>query len=189
MIEKYDLQGFGAELENLWTDNTEDGASLRELAREFNQNLLRSAMEGANLDLLEGEVANTYRLLIDDDVSPADRTDARRRLQRADIDVDQLKADFVSRQAIHTFLTKVRNVTHTTEDTDPVETVIANLQRLKNRVVRVTDTKLAALGDAGHLTIGTYRVIVDIQILCEDCGQQYPFEDLLSERACGCRDS
>jgi hypothetical protein len=54
--------------------------------------------------VLEGEVEHTYHLLTDDEVSSGDRRRAERRLERQGIDIDTLRSDFVSYQAIRMYL-------------------------------------------------------------------------------------
>lgn len=63
-------------------------------------------MEAEGAQLLDGEVENTYRLPTDEDVSEADRTRARRCLEPDWVDVESVVHNFVSFQAIRTFLTK-----------------------------------------------------------------------------------
>jgi hypothetical protein len=80
LINEYDLQGLGPELEQLWTAD-ENRRSLRELADYFNNRLLETAVEDADMQFLDGELKNSYRLLTDDEVSSADRMRIRRRLK------------------------------------------------------------------------------------------------------------
>lgn len=137
-----------------------------------------------NLFECDGEVENTYRLLTDNDVSTGIQTQARRRLERARVNVDQLETEFVSRQAIHTSLTKVREVSYTTDESDPVETEDTNSRRLKRRMTTMTNGKLAHLRDAAHITLGEFELLLDMRVLCEDCGVQYQVSDLLERKTC-----
>lgn len=95
MAADYDLSGEAERLGEYWTRDDER-YSLRELAVHFNYRLLRAAMERAGLNPLDGEVENTYHLLTDEEVSQGMSTQAHNRLQKHDIDVDQLQSDFVS---------------------------------------------------------------------------------------------
>jgi hypothetical protein len=105
LIDGYDLgPEYGAELEAAWTDDGVERKSLRDLAEEFNRKLLAAAMSGAGMSTLDGEVDNIFRLLTEDDVTAGTRTDARSRLERNGIDVDQLERDFVTYQAIRLFV-------------------------------------------------------------------------------------
>ena len=62
-----------------------------------------------------------------------------RRLERASVDVDQLEIDFVSRQAVHTYLTAVHGVTDTADESDPIEREATNIRRLKRWLATITN--------------------------------------------------
>lgn len=187
LIEDRDLEGMGEDLERRWTGEADTQNSLRELADYFNRHLLRVAMTDADSAPLDGEVENVYRLLADDDVSRGTRTETRRRLERAGVDVEQLESDFVSRQAIHTYLRKARGVEPATDDADQVDKEVERIQKLLTRTNAVVESKLDALDSADHVDFGSVSVTVDLQVFCEDCGVQYSISDLRSNRTCGCR--
>jgi DNA-binding transcriptional ArsR family regulator len=105
----YDLLAEAERLEEYWTRDVER-YSLRDLAAHFNHHLLRAAMERAGLSSLNGEIENTYRLLTDDDVSRGMRTQARNRLQKQGIDVEQLQSDFVSYGTVRRHLKRCLDV-------------------------------------------------------------------------------
>jgi len=134
LIDEYDLQGLGAELEELWTAE-EDRKSLRELASYFNRQLLEQSLEEANVQYLDGEIENTYRLLTDDEVSSTESTRVRRRLERDGVDVDALENDFVTYQAIRSYLKDHRSAEYTPAETDPLEREATNVQKLRGRMV------------------------------------------------------
>ena len=186
LIDEYGFDELGERIEDYWLDDTEDRYSLRELAEYVNQQLLRTVMYNAGMDPLDGEVENMYRLLTDDDISTGTWTQARRRLQRAGIDVEQLDADFVSRQAVHTYLTSDRGVTYPANEGDPVDREATNIRRLKRRMTTITSGKLEQLQETDQLALGEFDVLLDLRVLCEDCGTQYQLSDLLDARACEC---
>lgn len=186
LLDMYDLDDLGERIEDYWLDDTDNRYSLRELAEYINQQLLRTVMREAGMDPLKGEVENIYRLLTDDDISTGTYTQACRRLERAGVDVDQLDADFVSRQAVHTYLTSVRGVTYSTEDSDPVKDEATNVRRLQRRMTTMTTGKLSRLQNAGHITLGEFELLLDMRVLCKDCGTQYQVSDLLEKRTCEC---
>lgn len=187
LIDEYDLQGLGAELEQLWTAE-ENRKSLRELARYFNQQLLGRALEEADVQYLEGEIENTYRLLTDDEVSSAESTRVQRRLERDGVDVDELKSDFVTYQAIRSYLKDHRGAEYTPAETDPLEREATNVQKLRGRTVSVTEGKLEQFRDNDELTLGEFRMLVDIQVVCEDCNTQFDVLELLDRGGCNCTD-
>ena len=112
------------------------------------------------MNSLEGEIENTYRLLTDDDVSTGTQTQAQRRLSRAGVDVSQLESDFVSRQAVHTYLTKDRGVSYSPSKGDPLERETENIQRLKRRMTTITESKIAQLRNSDQLTIGEFETFI-----------------------------
>jgi len=185
LLEEYELDGFGDELERRWTA-TEDRYSLRQLARLFNEQLLEAALRQEDSQPLDGEAENLYRLLTADEVSSADRTRARRQLERAGVDSEQLEQDFVTYQAIRTYLKSHRNAEYTPDETDPLERETTNLQQLRGRTVSVTEGKLRQLADSDALKLGEFRTIVDIQVVCEDCNTQYDAVELLERGGCDC---
>lgn len=184
LIEEYDLDSMGDELERLWTAE-EDRQSLRQLATYFNQRLLKCALKQADVRPLDGEVENTYRLLTDD-AENTDRTRIRRRLERDGLDVKALETDFVTYQAIRTYLQKHRGAEYTPDETDPIEREIANVERLRGRVDSVTGGKLEQLRSGGHLDIGPFRTLVDVRVVCEECNTQFDVVDLLERGHCEC---
>ena len=74
LIDEYDLSGMDEQLIDSWTSDGDEHRSLRDLTVSFNRELLRTAMDDAGMTTLDGEVANTYRLLTADDVSTGVRT-------------------------------------------------------------------------------------------------------------------
>ena len=185
LIDKYDLQGLGAELEQLWTAK-EDRKSLRELATDFNQQILQRALEESNVQYLDGEVENTYRLLTDDQVSSAESTRVQRRLERDGVDVDELESDFVTYQAIRSYLKDHRGAEYTPSETDPLEREVTNVQKLRGRMVSVTEGKLEQLQANDELTLGNFQTLVDIRVVCEDCNTLYDVVELLENGGCDC---
>jgi hypothetical protein len=185
LIDEYELTGLGSELERRWTAD-EDRMSLRELATFFNQKLLAEALDETDERPLRGELEHLYRLLVNDEESTAEQTRARRRLKRAGVDVESLRGDFVSYQAIRTYLKRDRSAESPTDETDPLERAEESLQRLQGRTVTVAESKLEQLQDGGHLTLGDTRTTVDIRVMCETCGGQYTLRELFDQGGCNC---
>jgi hypothetical protein len=185
-IERYNLQGIGPQMQELWTtDEGDQRKSLRELAEFFNQRMLQSALEQNDVQPLEGEVENMYRLLQGDGVSKGEQTRTRRRLERDGVDVDQLKEDFVSYQAMRTYLTKYSGEEYN-NDTDPHESATETIQQLQSRVRNIAESKLGQLKSGGHISLGEFRVIISVRIFCEKCQTQKDIISLLSEGGCEC---
>jgi hypothetical protein len=187
VLAEYGLDDLHAELPDLWLGGGGEPMSLRKLETHINVALLRQSMEEAGIDPLEGEAENAYRLLTDDEVSVGVRTQQRNRLERAGVDVDTLDDDFVTHQAVHTYLTDVLGVSKDrTDDTDPVEKHEQRIQRLRSRTEVVTENSLSELTGAGDITLGEHNVVVDLQVYCRDCGSQYDTSTLFRQGGCDC---
>lgn len=187
LISEYDLDGFGDRLERLWTADDERRKSLRDLADLFNRELLESAMTSAGMSTIDGEVSNLYRLLTDDDVSSGMRTEARARLERNGVDADRLERDFVTYQAIRSYLTEYRDAEYEpSSEAEQVEKVLESVRRLRARLRSITEGGLDRLRSTDRITLGEFRLFIDVDVLCEDCGAQYSVVDLLERGGCNC---
>jgi len=186
LIKAYSLDGFGDKLEALWTAEGDERRSLRDLADRFNRRLLRTKLNKQTSTPLEGEIKSIYQALTDNDVSAADASRVRRRLKRQDIDVGALEDDFVTYQAIRTYLQEYRGAEYSGGREDPIEGVKQDLQRLQGRTETVTKSKLEQLQAADELVTGCLNVIVETGVICEDCGTQYTVDELLEQRECEC---
>ncbi|MFP9190190.1 rod-determining factor RdfA [Natronosalvus vescus] len=190
LVETYDLESLGEELEHRWLGEGYERESLRTLATRFNERLLDERMNRAGLSPLDGEVENTHRLLTDDDVSAGMRIQAERELERAGIDVDTLRTEFVSHQAVHTYLTSDRGAEKPSERTsleDRLERDADSIQRLSSRLTAVTEDTIARYSETDALESGSVSVLVDVNVLCEDCGEQYDVGTFLERGGCRCR--
>lgn len=187
VIEAYGLDGFGDRLERSWQGEGEPRRSLRELADHLNREVLAAAMRDAGLRPLDGEVENMYRLLTDDDVSGGQRAEAEAKLERADLDLEELRGDFVSHQAVHTYLTKLRDAEPpSTDEGDRSSSALDTVERTKGRLASVVDGTLTSLRNRDELALGSFDVIVTAQVYCEDCETQYEAAELLERGACDC---
>jgi hypothetical protein len=186
LIRDYGLgEDFGDYLERRWTGESGERLSLRDLADLFNRRLLEAAMRENGMSPLAGEVENIYELLTDEDVSSADRTRSRRRLEREGVDVSQVTDDFVSYQAIRTYL-KDRGAEYSGRD-DRAAAAASTIQQLRSRTATITESKLEQLREGDELDLGQFRVMVDVRVVCEDCGAQYDVTELLDRGGCDCR--
>ncbi|WP_353633892.1 rod-determining factor RdfA [Halobacterium sp. NMX12-1] len=188
LLDEYDLDGVGAELEARWTATGDDHWSLRDLATTFNRELVRERLYDAGMRPSEAEVADVVRSLTGDDTGAAEQTQLRRRLEREGIDVDDLTGDLVTYQAVRSYLKDYRGAEYERDTGDRLETVADAVQKLRGRLVSVTETKLDGLRNTSRLTLGEFRVMVDVQILCTECQSQYGVSELLTAGGCDCDD-
>ncbi|MFT4921132.1 MAG: hypothetical protein ACI8XM_000327 [Haloarculaceae archaeon] len=187
LIHKYGLDGFGAELEQMWTGETGDQYSVRDLAEQFNKKLLSKAIEREEMRPLQGEVDNLYRLLTESDVSGGDRTEAYTRLEQSGVNIDDLEDDFVSHQSVYRYLTKHRGVEHTEDDHEnAVESGEQTIQRLRKRTEIITESTIERFANGEYLDIEEFDVLVDVQVICHSCGKSYDVTELLSNGGCDC---
>lgn len=187
LIEKYELEGLGEELEHRWT-RSEDRQGLRQLEEYVNHRVLRAALTAAGDDPLEGEVEHLYRLLTDD-VSSAVRTQVRHQLEEKGIDADSLENDFVSYQSIYTYLVNEQDAEppdETPSEKKAIEGKHETIQRLKTRLNKVTTRSLGELRNAAHLTLGEFSVLITIRVHCLDCDTRQSVSELLTQGGCQC---
>lgn len=183
----YDLTGLGEELAERWTDDSGDRQSLRDLADFFNRRVLAAAIQDADGQPVRGEIENLYRLLTR--AESGARAQAVAKLSRMGVDVESVDDDFVSHQAIHTYLTEYRGVTMPdTGETggNPVDKRAATIERLRNRLVSVTQRSLEDLRDAGHISLESFDVLVGVTVYCGECETAHDVGGLLEERGCEC---
>lgn len=186
LIDQYGLEGVGDELEAMWTD-PDSGESLRSLADWFNERLLRTALLEAGVDTLSEDVSHLYAVLSGETGSRGERTQIERRLQRDGVDVASLTDAFVSYGAIRSYLVDHRDASAPSAPPGPDREGAANtIEGLRQRTTSVTADKLERLRETGELDVGTHRVLVDVQVLCESCGKQYEVTRLLESGACDC---
>jgi predicted transcriptional regulator len=187
LIEQYGLDGAGERLERRWTSAGDDRASLRELADEFNRELLTAALDDAGRNPVEQDVETTYQVLTGEDVSEGSRTQKRLELSRDGVDVESLQADFVSHQAVHTYLTDYRGVERD-DDRDQLQQDVETLRRLQSRVASVTADAVERSANTGRIDAGSTDVLVNVRVFCEDCGADYDAVELLERGGCDCGD-
>lgn len=188
LIEDYGLEDFGAELEARWTASGAERMSLRDLATMFNKRLLEQQMLDAGMNALESNVESTYQNLTDDDVSTGIRTDTRNQLERNDIDVDALLSDFVTYQAIRSYLKEWRGAAYEgPSDEEKIQKDLDSIQRLFTRAMSVTEDRIEKLRDSGRFDLGEFEVLFDTQVLCQECGAQYTVAELFEQQGCDCQ--
>lgn len=188
LIDNYDLgEEFGDRLQRLWTADGDHRMSLRDLAGLFNERVLEAAMTNAGMRPIDGEIENLYRLLTADEVSSGNRTEARQRLEENGIDTDELESDFVSYQAVRSYLQEYRDATYDRDrGPDRPEKAVQTIHRLQSRTQSVTEKTLNQLDSADDISVGDYRVFVSVNILCGDCNTQYGLNELISSGGCEC---
>jgi Flp pilus assembly secretin CpaC len=172
--------------ERLVERRTETDASLRDLERFFNCEVLAAAMRAAGMELLDGEATNVYRLLTAEDVSHAARTEARDRLTRAGVDVDAVTDDFVTYGTIRTHLRKCAGVETGREAAVDAGAVSETVFTLFGRSEAVAERELSRLAETDEFDAGTLTVSLTARVACEACGEEYGLRRLLERGGCDC---
>ncbi len=107
VIDQYELDGMGSQLETAWIGESGERTSLRDLADEFNRAVLEATLRKAGASPPNFEVMGMYEAL--QAGTGPEATRARRKLEREGIDPDSVSRSFVTHQAVHTYLTKERD--------------------------------------------------------------------------------
>ncbi|PAU82929.1 hypothetical protein CK500_12435 [Halorubrum salipaludis] len=184
VIREYGLDGMGATLEAAWTGESGERTSLRDLADEFNEAVLEAALREENVSSLNVDVSSTYEALRGD--SGSSTTRARRRLEREGIDVDALTKDFVTHQAVHTYLTQEREASLPAADEDMADRKVETIEKLQGRLSAVAESAISSLANADELDRDDYDVLVDVRTVCPNCGADAPVGELIRRGGCGC---
>lgn len=186
VIDEYDLEDMGAWLERAWLGEDEPQRSLRELADRLNRSILRTGMERVGLDPIDGDLKTAYDLLVGD-ASSGDRVQKQRELERQGVDVDTIEDDFVSHRAVHSYLRKHREVDRPTRNNDDrIETDSSRIERLQGRTAAVTEDVLDRLDTRGGIDASDVDVIVNVRVMCNECGRTYDVSEFLDQSGCDC---
>ena len=188
LLDEYGLEGLGAELEARWAGDGHERMSLRDLAEYFNKRLLECALIDAGMKALESDVNATYSDLMDDNTSVGVRTDTENRLEQNGIDVDSLERDFVTYQAIRSYLKEYRGAEYQQlTDEEKIEKDLEIIRRLLTRTLSVTEDRIEKLRGTERIAVEEFEVLLDMHILCQSCGTQYSATQFLEERGCECQ--
>lgn len=189
LVDEYGLGDVGDELESRWTATGDDHWSLRDLAAEFNRELIATRLRDAGLRPTDREIETIVRWLTGEEVGTVERTQLRRRLEREGVDVDALDGDVVTYQAIRSYLQDYRGAEYERSRGDRTATAADTIQKLRGRLASVTETKLEQLRETPHLSLGEFHVMVDVGVYCSECDSRYGVVELLSDGGCECEET
>lgn len=187
LIEEYDIDEMEDELVAKWRGEGGEEMSVRELTKLFNKELLRTALDRGNINHLEGEVENTYRLLTDADVTEGVKVNVRRALKRGDVEIEVVEDDLISHQTLYNHLTDCLGVSKPEKEGDPIDKNATEMFSLQNRTVAVVDSKLEQLSKQEHLALDEFEVYVDINVFCRECDSMQELGQLLRNGGCSCQ--
>jgi hypothetical protein len=146
LLESYGLgESFGRQLEPYWTGEQGERKSLRTLADLFNRRLLEAAIVQAGGSPKFVEVDRFYETLTGEASSSGERREVKQRLGRIGVEVDEVVGDFVSYQAIRSYLKEVRGVDYRAAEPDTGnsrEAATSAVRKLRSRLEAVTESSL-----------------------------------------------
>ena len=179
----YELPTVDTDLVDQWRN----GTSVRRLTEELNKDIIASELDTANVGNVEWSRTPVYEMLQTDELSDAEEIEIRRELERAGIDVEQLATDLVSHQTVYRHLTDCLDASKGDEQTPDERRDQARntVHALQQRTELVTQSTRESLQSANITDLGEPEVLVDLQILCHECGQSMDFETAITD-GCNC---
>ncbi|WP_137285850.1 rod-determining factor RdfA [Halorussus salinisoli] len=182
----YGLQYRDDQLVQKW----QSGVSVRKLTENLNKDIIEAALSAANVTQHQWSRSPVYEALTTDELSEAEEIEIRRELDRAGVDVEQLSSDLVSHQTVYRHLKQCLGATKDDSQTPDErrqkakDTVFALQQRLET----VTESTLETLQSAGIADLGETDVLVDLNVVCSDCGRSMGFETAVRD-GCSCNNT
>jgi DNA-binding transcriptional ArsR family regulator len=183
VVSAYGVPADDSQLVERW----QDGTSVRRLAENLNERLVESALTDANIGNVGWGRTPVYEALHTDELTEAEEIEIRRELDRAGVDVEQLSSDLVSHQTVYRHLTNCLDASKGDDPTPEArrETARDTVYALQQRTELVTESTLETLRSAGVADLGDVDVLVDLQVVCGDCGRSMDFESAVAE-GCDC---
>lgn len=181
--DRYDIGADDATLVADW----QDGTSVRSLTRTFNEALIDARLDSVDGSSVAWNRLPVYEAVKTDDLDQSDVIQVRRELERTGVDPDELESDLISHQTMYRHLTSCLDATASADATpeDRREKARDTVYALQRRTTLVTESTMEALQSAGVTDIGDPDILVDVQIICRECGQSMDFETALAD-GCNC---
>lgn len=180
---EYSISNLDSRLVEKW----KNGSSVRQLAEDLNKEIIESELNAADVGYVAWSQTPVYEALHTDELSEAEEIEIRRELDRVGVNVEQLAADLVSHQTVYRHLTQCLNTSKEDDQTpdERREKAKNTVYALQQRTEAVTESTIDSLTTAGVTDLGDPQVLIDLQIVCNDCGQATDFETAINE-GCNC---
>ena len=180
---EYEVSNVDARLVERW----QSGTSVRRLTEELNKDVVESELDAANVGNVEWSRSPVYEALHTDELSDAEEIEIRRELDRAGVDVEQLSSDLFSHQTVYRHLTQCLDASKDDDRTpdERRETAKDTVHALQQRTEIVSESTIEALQSAGIADLGAVEVLVDLTVVCSDCGRSMDFESAVDD-GCDC---
>lgn len=167
-----------------WTTEGER-SSVRALTHDLNRRVLESGLTNAGVTPT-GTVEHVYAVLDGREGRTGARQELVGQLERDGVDVDAVTDDFVSHQTVYRHLTTCLGVSHGEAGSDPNEPDLDHVRALRGRLQAVTRSTLDQSVAAGNLAERDYDVLVEVTVLCTECGSQYSLPEVVEAGGCTC---
>jgi hypothetical protein len=131
-----------------------------------------------------------YEPLHTDEPAEPDAIEIRRELERTGIEMNELAADFISHQTPYRRFTNCLGGSKSNEESpeDRRKEARDRVYALQRRTELVTESTVESLQSVGVTDLGDPDVLVDIQLVCRDCGQSMDLDSVLTD-GCECPSS
>jgi hypothetical protein len=186
LTEKHDLENVDEWLVADW----QDGTSVRDLTTAFNERVVARHVAESKASPVQWDRTRVYEALGAGNSDDPDSIEIRRALERAGVDLAPLESDIVSHQTVYRHLTDCLDATADTEvgDDERRENAFDTVYALQRRTELVTESQIESLQSAGVASIGDPDAIVDVRILCRECGRSMDLERAVTD-GCDCGES
>lgn len=183
VVKEYQLSSIDSRLVKEW----QSGKSVRQLTEELNKDIVESELNEANVSQVEWSRSPVYEALHTEKLNEAEEIEIRRELDRAGIDVEKLSSDLISHQTVYRHLTRCMNASKDDDQTPEERRKKARdtVYALQQRTEIVTESTIETLQSAGVTDLGEIEVLIDLQVVCGDCGRSMDFESAINE-GCSC---
>lgn len=189
LLEKYDLEGYGTTLCELWTRET-NRYSVRELEVKFNGRLIQAVVDAQGSEIGSMVAEDYYQNLASDETDEVKKQRIRDRLTEFGADVESLEKDFVSYHGIYTYLRSQDATPGGKSDTDDPEALLKSALETADTYRETVDEELTPeleqLSDAGVIPETPPEPHVVIKVTCAYCGRVHPLRRYLTKQGCGC---
>lgn len=169
VLDERDMERYEDQLVDQWQADGPDRKGYRQLAEWLNVTMLRREMDRAGLSTLGREAASKYERL--DEGSPSVEEEVATDLAAAGIDVDGLRADFVSYGVVRTHLRDCLDLEYTPESGDWEADAI---EMARDYATEKVAAAARSLHNKGDLDAGELAVNVDVELECESCHATVP---------------
>ncbi|WP_435346476.1 rod-determining factor RdfA [Haloarchaeobius sp. HRN-SO-5] len=181
--DRYDLEDLDARLAEEWRTDK----SVRRLTEEVNKDAIGAALTAANVGQIEWSRTPVYEALRTDELSETETIEIERELERAGVDVDELSSDLVSHQSVYRHLTECLGAskTDTVTPEERKQNARDTVYSLRQRTELVTQSTVESLRSADIADVGDVDVVLDLQVVCSDCGRSMDFDTAIGD-GCDC---